>query len=133
MTRVQVSKIEDTKAKIVAAMFNIAEPVRISDIAKETKLSNQLVNYHIKELVNLGVVIPIDSEEGCNYYALQSIFYDESLFEGLSCALLPVATALSETVYVGGDCSNPTPKIDIIRYLVNLFCDANAVEIEKQA
>ena len=130
MTRVCISSINDPQEKIIAAMFNISEPARISDIARETKQKTQMVGYHIKELIKIGIVKSDNEIEGCKYYKLQPLFYDESLFEGLSRALLPVADSSSEGIDVSEECEIDNPNIHIIRAAINLFLNHISADID---
>jgi len=115
--QIDLRKIEDTNTRIVAGLYNIGQPARQSDIVRETGVSPQLIDYHIKILISKGVVYIVEDDEGCKYYVLSSVFYDESLFEGLCNALYPLADAVAETINV----DETSVVVENSKYLAELF------------
>lgn len=115
--QIDLSKIDDTKAKIVAGLYNIGQPSRQADLVRETGISPQLIDYHVKSLISKGVADIVEDEAGCKYYVLSNVFYDESLFEGLRDALYPLADAVAETIDVG----QTEVVVENSKYLVELF------------
>lgn len=78
-------------------IFDLMEsegPKQLNHIAVDTGLQPQLVDYHLRNMVITGLVITV-TNNGKKYYMLQPVFYDETLFEGLAEALLPVVDAFS--------------------------------------
>jgi len=115
--QIDLSKIDDTKTKIVAGLYNIGQPSRQADLVRETGISPQLIDYHIKNLITKGVADIVEDDLGCKYYVLSSVFYDESLFEGLRDALYPLADAVAETI----DVVETEAVVENSKYLVELF------------
>jgi len=119
---VTISKIEDPRLRIVVALLRANDPIRQSDIAEATKYTPQRVDYHLKHLVQCGVVIPIDDEDcGTRYYALQETFYDLTFMEGMAQILLPLAWAIRDTLEIEPDTDPKAAMKENIRYMVNAF------------
>lgn len=115
--QIDLSRIENSKTKIVAAMYNIGQPSRQTDLVKELGMSPQLIDYHIKELIQKGVISIVEDENGCKYYVLSEVFYDESLFEGVRDVLYPLADAVSQSIHV----EDTKIVVENSKYLVELF------------
>src|SRR5574343_1273031 len=115
--QIDLSKIDDTKTRIVAGLYNIGQPARQADLVRETGISPQLIDYHVKSLIARGVADIVEDELGCKHYVLSNVFYDESLFEGLRDALYPLADAVAETI----DVDETSVVVENSKYLVELF------------
>ncbi|MFA5235195.1 MAG: hypothetical protein WC390_12420 [Sulfurimonas sp.] len=115
--QVDLSGVDNSKTKIVAAMYNIGQPVRQTDLVKEMGMSPQLIDYHIKELIEKNVISIVEDDNGFKYYVLSEVFYDESLFEGIRDALYPLADAVSQSIHVG----DTKVVVENSKYLVELF------------
>ena len=115
--QIDLSRLEDSKTKIVAAMYNIGQPSRQTDLVKEMGMSPQLIDYHIKELIQKSIISIVEDENGCKYYVLSEVFYDESLFEGVRDALYPLVDAVSQSIHVG----DTKTVIENSKYLIELF------------
>lgn len=115
--QISLNKVSDSKSKIVAAMYNIGQPSRQTDLVKELGMSPQLIDYHIKELIQKGIISIVEDETGCKYYVLSEVFYDESLFEGVRDILYPLADAVSQSIHV----DDTKIVIENSKYLVELF------------
>lgn len=115
--QINLNKVYDSKSKIVAAMYNIGQPSRQTDLVKELGMSPQLIDYHIKELIQKGIISIVEDENGCKYYVLSEIFYDESLFEGVRDILYPLADAVSQSIHV----DDTKIVVENSKYLVELF------------
>lgn len=119
---VPLSKVDDPRLRIVMAMIRADNPVRQTDIATSTKLSPQLVDYHLKGLVSSGVVVTIiDDDTGARYYALQSPFYDRTFMEGMAQALLPLARTIGTSLEVSDEHDPLSVMKETVRYMTNVF------------
>jgi len=119
---VPLSKVDDPRLRIVMAMIRADNPVRQTDIATSTKLSPQLVDYHLKGLVSSGVVITIiDDDAGARYYALQSPFYDRTIMEGMAQAILPLARTIGTSLEVSDEHDPLSVMKETVRYMTNVF------------
>ena len=89
-----------TKIKIVQLMQKANRPLIAEYIAKKTKLSHQLVSYHLKQMVESGIagIYPIEEEPGVTYYALQPPYYDPQWLEALYAALTPFVEDTAKTL-----------------------------------
>lgn len=115
--QVDLSRVNDSKTKIVAAMYNIGQPARQTDLVKEMGMSPQLIDYHIKELIEKNIISIVEDDNGCKYYVLSEVFYDETLFEGIRDALYPLADAISQSIHVEDTAS----VVENSKYLIELF------------
>lgn len=115
--QVDLSRVNDSKTKIVAAMYNIGQPARQTDLVKEMGMSPQLIDYHIKELIEKNIISIVEDDNGCKYYVLSEVFYDETLFEGIRDALYPLADAISQSIHV----EDTAPVVENSKYLIELF------------
>ena len=115
--QVDLSRVNDSKTKIVAAMYNIGQPARQTDLVKEMGMSPQLIDYHIKELIEKNIISIVEDDNGCKYYVLSEVFYDETLFEGIRDALYPLADAISQSIHV----EDTESVIENSKYLIELF------------
>jgi len=115
--QIDLSGIEDTKIRIVAGLYNIGQPARQSELVRETGVSPQLIEYHMKTLISSGVIYIVEDECRNRYYVLSEVFYDETLFEGLRNALYPIAEAVSSSLNV----DDTRTVVENSKYLVELF------------
>ena len=115
--QVDLSRVNDSKTKIVAAMYNIGQPARQTDLVKEMGMSPQLIDYHLKELIEKNIVSIVEDDNGCKYYVLSEVFYDETLFEGIRDALYPLADAVSQSIHV----EDTGSVVENSKYLIELF------------
>ena len=116
------SETDGIKSKIIASMVNIGVPVTISDISKDIGESSQLVRYHVEILISDAVIFNVFKRGPGKYYVLHDMFYDESLFEGVARGLLPITTAIRESI----NTSRPNINIEdatlnVLQNLVILF------------
>jgi hypothetical protein len=125
--QVDLSKVNDSKTKIVAAMYNIGQPARQTDLVKEMGMSPQLIDYHIKELIEKNIISIVEDDNGCKYYVLSEVFYDETLFEGIRDALYPLADAVSQSIHV----EDTGSVVENSKYLIELFWSLFEVPFEK--
>jgi len=119
---ISISKIDDPRMRIVIAMIDLGNPARQNEIVSRTYLAAQHVDYHLKGLVDRGVVVPIiDDETGIRYYALQPVFYDPTFLEGMAHALLPLARSIEGSIEVCEGVVAMDAARETIRYMVNVF------------
>lgn len=78
----------DTELKIVLTMIEYGEPLICLHIAKKSKLDQQLVAYHIKNMLEKGILLKEEAENK-KYYYLQPVFYDKTAIEMLFLSLTP--------------------------------------------
>jgi len=85
---------KDHVLTIVETMQKADQPLILNHIAKRSKLSPQLVDYHLEQLIKKGLVL-LAEEEGKKYYLLQPIFYDENWLDALYTMLTPFVDGMS--------------------------------------
>ena len=116
-----------TKLKIIKCLIKEDNPLILNHIAKKTKLDIQLVEYHIKKLIEEGIII-IETEEEKKYYFLCSPFYDTDNMNALYSLLTPYVEA---TVKNLSEDRLTTEKevLNTFMYLLLLFIDDINIEI----
>jgi DNA-binding transcriptional ArsR family regulator len=115
MKRITLSEVEDVKTRIIAVFLNLKRPLRIADISKSTFISRPLIEYHLKSLMEDGIV-KISEEK---LYILSDVFYDDTLLDGLEDALAPLAVAIADA----SEADSIAKVIKTLKYLVNVFCE----------
>ena len=116
-----------TKLKIIKCLIKEDSPLILNHIAKKCKLDIQLVEYHIKKLIEEGIIIS-EIEEGKKYYFLCSPFYDKNNMNALYSLLTPYVEA---TVKNLSEDTGTTEEqvLNTFMYLLLLFVDNINIEI----
>ncbi|MCJ7633423.1 winged helix-turn-helix domain-containing protein [Candidatus Bathyarchaeota archaeon] len=83
-----------SKIKIIKALRRAGEPLIAQHIAKRSRLSPQLVSYHLEQMVDWGI-ITTSSVEDKSFYQLQKPYCNEELLEILSDTLIPFMSKIS--------------------------------------
>jgi hypothetical protein len=113
---IEIFEIEDSKERIVAALFNSQLPMKISEISQDTFMSSKLVSYHLKPLINFEVAF-YDPED--KTYRLADIFYKHDLMEMLEDAFTPIAEFFAKS---SDDIKTTRGIIANLKLSVELFC-----------
>ena len=85
---------KDFLLTIVETMQRADKPLIMNHIARRSKISPQLVDYHLEQMINKGLVLLVE-EENKKYYMLQPIFYDENWLNALYTMLTPFVEGMS--------------------------------------
>jgi len=113
-----------SKIKIIKALRRAEEPLIAEHIAKRSRLSHQLVRYHLEQMVQWGILIASNREEK-TFYHLQKAYWNDELLEDLSKMLIPYMKKMS----VGMDLSQV--KVSTTEAIVrNLFMFMRLFEAE---
>ena len=113
--------MSDIKLEIIKCLIDENAEMILNHIAKKTKRSAQLIEYHIKQLMEKKIVVCAQRGGGKNigkYYSLTPIFYDESSIDALYAYLTPFVETLSK------ECPEGTESKDIVcilGYMLELF------------
>jgi len=83
-----------TLLTIVETMQRADKPLIMNHIAKRSKLSPQLVDYHLEQMIKNGLALLI-KEDDKKYYMLQPIFYDDNWLNALYEMLTPFVEGMS--------------------------------------
>ena len=84
-----------SKIKIIQTLRRAGKPLIAQHIAKRSRLSPQLVSYHIEQMLEWGI-ITASSFEDKTVYHLQKAYYEERLLEDLSTMLIPYMKQMSK-------------------------------------
>lgn len=124
-----LNEVFASKIKIIKALRRAGEPVIAQHIAKRSRLSQQLVSYHLEQMVQWGMIITSTSEDKM-FYHLQKAYLDDQLLEDLSMMLIPYMEKMS----AGMDFSQVKVSVSdaVIRNLF-MFLRLFETEIEKSS
>jgi len=64
-------------------------------VAKRSHLSVQLVNYHVEQMLEWGIIVASTDEEK-TVYTLQEAYYDDQILEDLSLMIVPYMNKMRE-------------------------------------
>lgn len=84
-----------SQIRIVEAMQKARKPLILQHIAKKSRLTPQLVNYHLKQMISWGIV-NVYTEDDKTFYVLQAPYYDEGALEALFAVLTPYLKAMTQ-------------------------------------
>jgi len=87
-----------TKIQIIETMQKAGKPLILQHIAKRSKLTPQLVSYHMKQMIQWGIAGTVQSPDFTDpkvYYVLQPAYYDENWLNSLFVLLEPYMKALT--------------------------------------
>ncbi len=84
-----------SKIKIIRALKRAGKPLIAQHIAKRSRLSHQLVRYHLEQMVQWGMIITSNSEDK-TFYHLQKAYWNDQLLENLSVMLIPYMEKMSK-------------------------------------
>ncbi len=83
-----------SKIKIIQTLRRARQPLIARHIANRSRLSPQLVSYHLEQMVQWGMIITSNSEDK-TFYHLQKAYWDDQLLEDLSLMLVPYMEKMS--------------------------------------
>lgn len=83
-----------SKIKIIQTLRRAGQPLIARHIANRSRLSPQLVSYHLEQMVQWGMIITSSSEDK-TFYHLQKAYWDDQLLEDLSLMLVPYMEKMS--------------------------------------
>ncbi len=84
----------DSKIKIIQALRRADGPLIMQHVAKRSHLSVQLVNYHVEQMLEWGIIVALNSGDK-TVYSLQEAYYEDQLLEDLSQMLIPYMQKMS--------------------------------------
>ena len=113
----------DIKIKIIKCLVKEEKPLILNHISKKTKRSIQLIDYHIKQMIDQGVII-CSLTEGKKYYYLSAPFYDEYGTEALYKYLTPyIETIVTEMKEENDGNVEYKAAIFSLKYMLYIFID----------
>jgi DNA-binding transcriptional regulator GbsR (MarR family) len=124
-----MNNISDVKLKIIKCLIEVETPLILNHIAKKTESSAQLIEYHIKQLLEQKIVnCVIHKDKKC--YFLTAPFYDEYKMEVLYKYLTPyVESTVEELKTDENDIVEYETAINTLKYLLCLFIDDISKEV----
>ncbi len=84
-----------SKIRIIEALRRAEKPLIAEHIAKRSRLSRQLVSYHLEQMVQWGMIVASSGEDK-TFYQPQKAYLDEQLLEDLSAILIPYMRKMSK-------------------------------------
>ena len=110
--------MSNIKLEIVKCLIDESAEMILNHIAKKTKRSVQLIEYHIKQLIEKKIVVCRQDANNKKYYSLTPIFYDESSIDALYTYLTPFVETLSKEYPEDIEYDNI---VCILGYMLELF------------
>ena len=92
-----LNEVFASKIKIIKALRRAGEPLIAQHIAKRSRLTPQLVSYHLEQMVEWGMIITSTSEDKM-FYHLQKAYWNDQLLEDLSQMLIPYMKKMSKAI-----------------------------------
>ena len=86
-----------SKIKIIQTLRRVGEPLIAQHIAKRSRLSQQLVSYHLEQMIEWGMIVTSTAEDK-TFYQLQKAYRDDQLLEDLSMMLIPYMEKMSASM-----------------------------------
>ena len=120
---------EQNRLEIIKCLMKAKKPLFLSQMSYETDLDIQLVEYHIKKLIDLGVVIVKKNDDEKRCYRLCSPFYDTDNIKALYSLLMPYLKATTENLIEENANVSDTVVLNAFKYLLLLFIDNLDIEI----
>ena len=84
-----------SKIRIIQTLRRAGEPLIAQHIAKRSRLSQQLVSYHLEQMVEWGMIVTSNAEDK-TFYQLQKAYCDDQLLEDLTMMLIPYMEKMSD-------------------------------------
>ena len=110
----------DIRLRIIQHLKKADKPLIAHHIARGTGIGAQLVDYHLKKLVEQGVVL-VQREYEHNYYFLQPSFYLEEAETALMKVLTPWIEAFAEATETEEDQDKEQIVYDNLHYYFQIF------------
>lgn len=106
----------ETGAQVFFCLYNNCKPLTTNDIAKETKLTWKLVDYHLPKLLEQGLIL---KEE--NKYLINPILIDEDLWDIYYGIMKLLTSYISDRLILPVECNKEDGVMSILRILPSLF------------
>lgn len=90
-----------TKIRIVESMQKAEKPLILQHIAKLSRLTPQLVSYHMQQMVKWGIAGTVSSPDAYDdkvYYVLQQAYYDENWLNSLFVLIEPYIKGIANQI-----------------------------------
>lgn len=92
-----VNLSKNIKIKIIDFLSNKDDPVKAFHISKGIGESPQITCYHVKQMVEMGLLLPIE-KNNVILYGLQAPFYAQDAEDALIISLIPFVEAFASTI-----------------------------------
>jgi len=122
-------KLSDIRLRIIQHLKEADKPLIAHHIAKGTNIRPQLVDYHLKKLVEQGIIL-VQQEYGHNYYFLQPSFYMEEAETALMKLLTPWIQAFAEQTEIGEGLEKEQVVYDNLHYYFQIFLKESQKNVE---
>jgi len=86
-----------SKIKIIQVLRRANGPLIMHHVAKRSRLSVQLVNYHVEQMLDWGIIMASSSEDK-TVYTLQEAYYENQLLEDLLDTIIPYMEKMSQSM-----------------------------------
>jgi predicted transcriptional regulator len=86
-----------SKIKIIQVLRRANGPLIMHHVAKRSRLSVQLVNYHVEQMLDWGIIVASTNEDK-TVYTLQEAYYEDQLLEDLLDTIIPYMEKMSQNM-----------------------------------
>jgi len=86
-----------SKIKIIQVLRRANGPLIMHHVAKRSRLSVQLVNYHVEQMLDWGIIVASTNEDK-TVYMLQEAYYENQLLEDLLDTIIPYMEKMSQNM-----------------------------------
>ena len=117
-----------SKIKIIQVLRRADGPLIMHQVAKRSRMSVQLVNYHVGQMLDWGIIVASTSEDKA-VYTLQEAYYEDQLLEDLLDMIIPYMEKMSKSM----DLSQiKIPETEAVIRNLFMFLRLFQTEIEKR-
>ena len=86
-----------SKIKIIQVLRRADGPLIMHHVAKRSRMSVQLVNYHVEQMLDWGIIVASTNEDK-TVYTLQEAYYENQLLEDLLDTIIPYMEKMSQSM-----------------------------------
>lgn len=104
---------ENVRFKIVHSLIKNKKPMKLSEIAKETGLRDNLVFYHLKKLKEDYLVIEVEDKE----YICQPLFTDDGIYDDLRNLMSVIIKIIIREIELPEECPADKRQVSTIKNL----------------
>ena len=108
-----MTESENIRFKIVHSLIKSKKPMKLSEIAKETKLLDHHVLYHLKSLKEIFLVIELENKE----YACQPFLINDGIYEDLRDLMSVIIRIITREIELPENCPEDKRVVSIIKNL----------------
>jgi len=79
----------DIESRIIRTMISAEKPLRLSELAKESGIYKEKLQYNLRNMIEKGLILTI-MEDGKKYYIPQPIFWNNDILYKINERIIPI-------------------------------------------